>query len=510
MVRILIAMRAAALRNARQSRFGTVALIGGAIAGLATAVSTLLLGATTTAGRTGGADQLGLVMLSWMAGRIGFAAFSGGDPAIPLDLLRIIPAHRTELARALLLLGLADPAMPFLGIAFAAVVVYGFRLGWPAGVVAVLGAAGSLLLISFLSTIVAAKVPTGSRRRQDLGLLLSAAVISVVVVLGTLIPALFSLLARGRARGLAVVLRVLPSGWAVNAAAQAAAGHILMTLLPLVGLVAGCIALVLWWPRVLGARLLAQASSARRGHARRRRLLPATPTGAAVSRELRLWIRDPNRAGFLLIAAVVGLGICAVPLISRGTTLLLPFAGCGTAIIAGAVAANLYGFDGRSIAVVLDAAAERADVRGRQLGWLLLVGPYSVVLTVIGVIIAHSDWAMPWALGLLAAILGGAAGILPLVSLIAPQPLDGSGSPGPAWVAKAYVAIALIAVSTVPALTLLIVGTVTDDAMVRWLALPAGVASGVAAATLLGGVARRRLAERGPEVYQVLADAGSR
>jgi ABC-2 type transport system permease protein len=164
MVRILIAMRAAALRNARQSRFGTVALIGGAIAGLATAVSTLLLGATTTAGRTGGADQLGLVMLSWMAGRIGFAAFSGGDPAIPLDLFRIIPAPRTELARALLLLGLADPAMPFLGIAFAAVVVYGFRLGWPAGVVAVLGAAGSLLLISFLSTIVAAKVPTGSPR----------------------------------------------------------------------------------------------------------------------------------------------------------------------------------------------------------------------------------------------------------------------------------------------------------------------------------------------------------
>ena len=511
MVQLLIAMRAAALRNARQSRFGTVALLGAGVFGLLVAVTTLLFGITTSATGTGGAAELGLLTLSWVAGRIGFAAFSGGDPAVPLDLFRIIPTRRSVLARSLVLLGFADVAMILLAVALAGTVAYGFRQGAAAGIAGLLGTALTLIMTGLLSTIVAAAVPVGSRRRQDLGTLLSAAVISGVVVLGTLIQPLLALLESGRPVWLTIMVQALPTGWSSDAVAAAAIGQPAGTFVPLAALAVGCVALYLWWPHVLASRLLSQASSSRHGPSRsRRRLVPATATGAVISREVRLWIRDPNRAGFLLVAVVVGLGICMVPLISHGTRVLLPFAGGGTAIIAGAIAGNGYGFDGPAIAILLDTGAERADVRGRQYAWLLLIGPYTVALTVVGSLVAGQAWAMPWAYGLLAAILGGAAGVCPLSSVIAPQPLDANGSPGPTWVLKTYASIVLIALSAAPTLAVLIVGRSLGSAVITWLAVLVGVISGAVALVVLGRLAGRRAVDHGPEIYQALSQAGFR
>ena len=70
----------------------------------------------------------------------------------------------------------------------------------------ILGVLGLLALVSILSTIVAAVVPSGSRRRQDLGTLLAAGLISAVVVLGTLVGPLLATLAAGHATALSVVL----------------------------------------------------------------------------------------------------------------------------------------------------------------------------------------------------------------------------------------------------------------------------------------------------------------
>jgi ABC-2 type transport system permease protein len=506
-----MAMRAAALRNARQSRFGTAALLAAGVFGLLVAVSTLVFGITTSARGTGAAAQLGLLTLSWMAGRIGFAAFSGGDPAAPLDLFRIIPIRRRALARSLLLLGFADVATVLLGIALAGTVAYGFRQGLLAGTVGVLGTALTLIMIGMVSTIVAAAVPVGSRRRQDLGTLLSAGVISGVVVLGTLIQPLLAMLAAGQPWSLVIMVRILPSGWSADSVSAAAAGHPAGTLVPLAALAVGCLALYLWWPYVLDARLLSQATSSRHVRSRpRRRVLPTTATGAVIARELRLWIRDPNRAGFLLVAVIVGLGICVVPLVSQGTRVLLPFAGCGTAIIAGAIAGNGYGFDGASVAILLDTGAERADVRGRQFAWLLLLGPYTIALTVVGGVVAGQPWALPWSYGLLAAILGGAAGVTSLSSVIAPQPLDANGSPGPTWVVKTYASIVLIAVTTIPTLAVLIIGRSAGSSMITWLAVPVGAAGGAVAITVLGRFAGRLAADHGPEIYQALSQAGFR
>jgi ABC-2 type transport system permease protein len=352
-------------------------------------------------------------------------------------------------------------------------------------------------------------VPTGSRRRQDLGALLAAALISAVVVAGTLVGPLLATLDTGGAPALALVLRILPTGWAGDAIAAASLGQPGTAVLLLVALLAADALCAAIWPRVLGARLVAQAASGRHAHGKATgRILPATVTGAVASRELRLWIRDPNRAGFLLIALVVGLGGCLVPLITHGAAQLLPFAGLGTALIAAAIAGNSYGFDGPAFGLTLTVAgAERHDVRGRQLAWFLIVGPYAILLSIAGLLVSGQSWAWPWVLALLPALLGGAAGIIPIMSLLAVQPLDDNGSPGPTWVVKAYATIVAVAVSTAPTVVLLVIGTASGLVSLTWIAILVGVLTGVFCAVVLGRIAGNRLAAQGPEVFQTLAGA---
>jgi ABC-2 type transport system permease protein len=500
-------MRGFALANARHTTFGIVSLIGAALLGFVAAGATLLLGFTAPA--AGGADQIALVLTTWAAGRIGFAAFSGTDPALPLDFFRTLPLPRRGFARALLILGIADPSLYFLAIASGSLVAFGFRQSAAAGVIGVLGALILLAFISVLSTIVAALVPAGSRRRQDAGTLLAAVLISAVFVTSTLTPALLTALGTGSAVVLAILLRTLPSGWASDAIALQASGNPIWVIAVLVGFVLVCGVLIWWWPSVLTRRL---ESAGGGGHRHRtkagRRILPASATGAVASRELRLWIRDPTRAGFMLIALVVGLGVCIVPLISQGAAVLLPFAGLGTIVIAAAVAGNSYGFDGPALGLVLTTPnVEAADVRGRQLAWFLLVGPYSILLSLVGVVVAGTAGEWAWVLGLLPAVLGGAVGVFVLVSAVAPQPLDDTGGPTPSWTLKVYATLILTCVSSAPALALLIVGAATGAGWVSWLALPIGIVTGVICTFGLGSLATKQLVRRGPEMLEALASS---
>jgi ABC-2 type transport system permease protein len=507
MVRVLVAMRGFALANARQSKFGILSLVGAGLLGLFASAVTLLMG--FTAPLAGGDAQIALVLLAWVAGRIGFAGFSGADPAMPLDFFRMLPLHRAALSRALLVLGLADPAMYFLALAYGSLVVFGFRHSLIGGVLGIVGMLLLTALTSILSTIVSALVPVGSRRRQDAGTLLAAVLISAVLVTSTLAPAILAALAQGRDTALALVLQILPTGWAGDSVALGSAGHPWEAVGLLVALVVACVGLAAWWPRVLTNRLESVGGSGRRHRAHAgRRILPETPTGTIASRELRLWVRDPTRAGFLLIAMVVGLGVCVVPLVSKGADFLLPFAGLGTIVIAAAVAGNSYGFDGPAFGLTLTTpGAERADVRGRQLAWLLIVGPYAALLSIGGVLIAGRPDYWVWVLGLLPAVLGAAAGISLLVSAIAPQPLDDGGGPTPAWVVKAYATMILTVVAITPVLALLIIGGVVHAAWVGWVGVPVGIAIGVVAAVRLGASAIGRLERHGPEMLEALASS---
>jgi ABC-2 type transport system permease protein len=136
---------------------------------------------------------------------------------------------------------------------------------------------------------------------------------------------------------------------------------------------------------------------------------------------------------------------------------------------------------------VLTPGSAGADVRGRQLAWLLAVAPYAVVSTVLLTAIDGQSQYWPWAISLLAALLGGGAGVLAYGSLVFVQPLDESGGPTPAWSLKVHAALVAVALTAAPPLVLLLVGW-------HWVAVPVGVLTGVGFATGLGRRATVRLA----------------
>ncbi len=235
--------------------------------------------------------------------------------------------------------------------------------------------------------------------------------------------------------------------------------------------------------------------------------LPRTPAGAVTAKEIRMWVRDPIRLTCLLIALVVGAGVCVIPRVTAGTSALLPFAGTLTTIIAGACACNLYGSDGTSLwLTVMAPDSSRADVHGRQAAWLIVVAPYTVAVTIVFTALSGVHAAWPWVLAVLPAVLGGAAGLAPFSSLISVQPLDETGGPTPAYSLKVHIALVVVALTALVPILFLVAAGLWREPWLSWVAVPAGLATGAALAAYLGGLAVSRLQSRQVRILRVLAD----
>ena len=66
--------------------------------------------------------------------------------------------------------------------------------------------------------------------------------------------------------------------------------------------------------------------------------------------------------------------------------------------------------------------SERADVRGRQLAWLALFAPMTLLLTAAGMAAGGRPDLWPGALAATSALLGGGAGPPPAVAIARPAP----------------------------------------------------------------------------------------
>jgi ABC-2 type transport system permease protein len=506
MVRILIGLRATITRN-QLARGSAGAIWAAAAFGLASAAGTLALGIAGGSDVNGAIDRVSAVLVLWLGGQLAQSALNGGDAALRPELLALLPVDRRRLARALLVVGLCDPALVIVAIAYSAVIALAAGLGAVAVIVAVAGVAGLLTATSAAVTLAGGTLGPGSRRGRDLGTVVLAVAISFLAVAATLLPTLLSGLKAGRWPGLAVVLRVLPTGWPGDAVG-AAYHH----QWPLAAVAVGApwaltAVLVLVWPGVLTRRMtLAGGGSHRAGHGRGRLTGPASPTGAVAAKEIRLWLRDPVRVTCLLIAVIVGVGVSLIPRLATGTSALLPFSGPLTVVIIGACATNLYGNDGASF--WLTVAAPRtaaADVRGRQLAWLLLVAPFAAVETVALTAWSGQHGLWPWALGTLIALLGGAAGLAPLASLVSVQPLDDGGNPTPAWSLKVHIALVAVALTAAPAAGMLTLGSLGHDSVLSWTAVAVAAVTATAFAAVGGAAATRRLRARQVDILRVLA-----
>jgi hypothetical protein len=71
------------------------------------------------------------------------------------------------------------------------------------------------------------------------------------------------------------------------------------------------------------------------------------------------------------------------------------------------------------------AASDRhpaSDIRGREAAWLIVVAPYTAAVTIAFTALSGQHAAWPWVLAILPAVLGGAAGLAPFMSMVSVQP----------------------------------------------------------------------------------------
>jgi hypothetical protein len=506
-VGVLIRMKLALLRNSMSGSRAFWVGTGGAVGALI-ATGTIVLSLVRAGHPSVVPDLLGTLYLTLYVGWI-VGPIWAGSALLRAEHFAMLAIPRQRLAVGLL-------ATAFVGIAPAvtllmllSMITYATRLGVVPMLVAVLVVMLQLACVVLLSRIATTGLTKVARVRT--GAALNGVLLAIVLVLSQsgwmiLVGLVASgVLEDGFPTGFSTALRVSPSGWGLVAVEASAEGSWWLVLGAIAGMAALIAVLLAVWARELG--------QPRSGHAVIRGSWQAPPprrfatgrTGAVLRKELRTWWRDPARTSAISGPVAWGLVTALLPL-TFGATLLLPWAALLTALMAATFMANLYAYDGTALWLTLHTGTEREDLRARQYAYLLVFTPITVAVAVGFTAWSGLTWAWPWVLALLPALLGGGVGLVALFSVVAlapgpdphvraENPLDSSDDIGPAFVV--FFAGLL---PPLPPVAVLIVGTVADDPLLRWAAVPVGIATGAFLAWWLGRLAYRRLQANGPEL----------
>ncbi len=488
-------------------------VFGGAVIGLGLAVATINMATIDAARQSTVMDLLAVTFGVWTLGWMLGPAYSG-QPVLRGEQFQLQPIPRRRLALGLLGAAFVSITAPVTFIAFAALVVFGARLGTGPVVVAVIALFLQITFVVLLSRLTARLFAALSRSRIGgaVSALLSAAMLVASSSCWIVFVAIHAVVATGFSHGVAITIRSLPSSWGVVAVEASSRSDWAMTVLPLVGL--ALLVLLLWvvWNRSLGparwARPTVRGAEADRAAPAGR--LSSGATAAVFVKEMRTWARDPQRMQSFVVSPAFAVLTCLVPLAFHSTQ-FLPFLGAITALMGAVTAANLYGQDGTAMwLTLLMPGSEKADVRGRQLAWLTIFGPMTLVLTVVGMAVGGHSELWPWALAATVALLGGGAGLLPLVAInqLAPgpdpreiknAPVDHSDVTG-----QAFVMMFMALGTAAPALAMVLIGHMLHNPGLRWAGLVVGAVTGVLCYVFFGRSAYGSLAKRGPDLLYLM------
>ncbi|GAA1613341.1 hypothetical protein [Actinoplanes couchii] len=531
MAGVLITMRLRVLANSLTGARAANMIVGGS-SGLLLAVATIVLAGTGLVPEAVRTDLFALLlacrMLGWILGPV---YTGGGDDGLRPEQFALLPLPPLRLAFGLLVAGFAGIAPVVSLIAFTSLTVHASS-SVPVGgstvsavLVSVPAVVLQLILVVVLSRLVVALLAFAVRSR--LGAVLSAlANASLAVLLNQAWVLIWvavesDLFTLGFPAAYTEVLRWLPSSWGLTAVRAAGDGDWVLVVLTLGGsvvLIGGALAL---WARLLVLRTTTRPVRwAPRGGGRPGSLLEGISqlgtTGVVAAKELRTWSRDLMRTHLFYYSVFFGVLYTAVPLIAdwRG---MLPWTGVIVAVMAAATSANLFGLDGTALWLALTAPGrERAEIRGRQLAWLIQVAPLTVALTVAGTAVGGDAGTWPWVLALLAATLGGGAGLIVLLSVYAlvpvAEPHRRSGNPleaGPSF-GQVIGALLLVCLSAVPAAAVAWAGTRSGLPVVTWAAVAVGLGTGVGLTVWGGRRAATRLRDTGPEMLATMRGGQTR
>ncbi|WP_370012088.1 hypothetical protein UIS43_27400 [Nocardiopsis sp. LDBS0036] len=465
------------------------------------------------------ADLLCLAFAVWAVGWMLGPTVANGTGVLRSQYFALLPLDRRRVGALLLVTMFVDVGPAVTLLALGALVWHALALDPSALVVAVPGVLVLWVFVVTLSRLVFRAL--GAAMHSRLGMEIASVQWGLILVglffgwiaVQPAFQATLSLRENGLGEGVVgTVLAALPTSWPVLAVQAAAAGSWPAAAAWLGGFALLTAAMVTVTCVLLAPRVAARGVRRRRGPgggALTRRafaLLPDSPLGAVVARELRQWWRDPWRGLELRASlwAALFTGLLAWP--TDLYAFFSPFAGVIAAFVMALATSNMYGHDGTALwlsVVGQDRDTLRADVRGRQIAILLLIAPAATVLSAVFIVAAGAHWAWPLVLTGLAAFFGVGSGLALLLSVVALSPgvdpqlrvdaNDSGDNTVQVWIALAALPV-LCAPSVLAAVFLSLWG-------LPWLAVPVGVLNGGFVAWLLGRVAYRRLEARLPETF---------
>lgn len=517
MVGVMVQMKIAILRHGS----GTRRTVGGLI-GLALAIATVIV--SVFAPLPAVSSLLAALMAVWAVGWIlGPSGVGGGDQSLRPEYFALEPVPLRKVTVGLLASSFVGVTAPVTALAFLSLFTLAIRFGFFAALVALLAVPAQLVFVVLASRVVTAL--SGAALRTRIGVEVTAIQNAAVLAAGFSIYMLYQAVSQytdvfallwnqGIPAPYDTVLFALPTGWGVLAVQAAGDGNALLALGPLLGLAVLVALLLAAWTGLIRKRVTSPTTSPDRGGrgvtGMVQRFLPSGPTGAVIGRELRTWGQDPRRALELRTALWTGVLVCALGLLV-GLTFMLPLAGLITIALAALMSLNVYALDGTALwQTILSPGAERRDVRGRQIAWLVVFVPLAALVSVGGIVFTGQDWAWPWVTAILPALIGAGVGFSVLFAVAwpapGPEPHRHGGNPLDSGdvVGQFNVMFPIMLVSAVPPAAVTAVGFFLENPGIMWAGTLVGLAEGALFGWGLGRIAYRRLEKRGPELLNTL------
>ncbi|MFD8494200.1 hypothetical protein [Amycolatopsis sp. NPDC059657] len=520
MVGVFVGMKLRVMRHSLRGNRKAGTIIGGVL-GLIAAIITLSYGTVSFANPGTSVDLLASIYALWLLGWILGPVMMGGDETLRPEHFSLLPLSGRKLATGLLAASFVGVTTLVSLIAFAGLFFYGQRLGGGAALVGLVFTVLQLVLVVLMYRVVTGLLGAllSTRKGKDLALVLVALFalsgVGLQYLLNTLGPAIID----GRAGEFTSVMRALPSGWGAVAVRAAADGNWQTVLLLAAAMVVLLAGLLLVWAKMLAWRVTRPADhGVAKSRAKRtgRTLLPSTPLGAVVGKELLTWRRDARRRTTMFTAIIIGPAIMIGPSLYDGSAArFASFAGVCLAFYVPLYTSNLYGLDGSGMwHTLLTPGAIRADVRGRQLAWLLIVGSIGLACCLVLPAVTGHPSTYPLVLSLFATLVLAGAGSVVQQSAMAPYPLPdqrkssnpfaSGGNPGCAKILPMIGMELLALLATIPVIILEVVGYTQDLIVLCWLGLPLGIAIGAAFYWYWGKSAIAKITTAGPEILAEL------
>ncbi|MFI7635838.1 hypothetical protein [Nonomuraea sp. NPDC049400] len=499
---LLIQMKLAVLRHSMTGR-RAAQMVTGALTGLALAGGLIVLAGRDYPLASLPFDLLGVGFALWTAGwLLGPALFGGGDETLRPEHFSLLSFTPRRLAAGLAGAAFVGVAPLVTFVAFSALVVVAVKagLGGAATAVGVLAVVLQLVVCVLASRLVTAVLGQVMRSKAGAALaaLVSAAILAGLHSSWVLSPLVQTALRTGFPDPFSAWVVALPSGWGLVAVRAAGQGQWPTVAAALAGLAA--LGVVCWygWAALLKRRLTTRRASGRPVRVASGGWATG-PVTAVAARELRTWSRDLLRFHYLVFALCYALAFCLLPLVIDAP-IFLPWTGAVFALWVAAISANLYGEDGTELwGKMMVPGAARYDVRGRQLAWLLVTAPPTLVLTAAMVVFTGELGLWPWLAALVPALLGGGAGVTVLVSVLRPVPMTDPHRRGGNLLengtdfAQVLLVLILTAATAAPAYFAVRLGPV-------WAGPVMGLVGGATLAWLLGRLAATRLESSAPEL----------